>query len=144
MHKILKSKKGISPILATLLLVVIAVAAIVVTYAWVITFTSTQTGIANEWIEFTNVRLYDGNKVDITLMVPAGKSNAKVMEMYIGPGSYGNASKQTSTSPSLPQAINAGQSLTITVTYTYATGTRYYMKAVTETARVYMFDQAAS
>jgi len=34
----LKSKKAISPILATLLLIVIAVAAIVVTYAWVMTY----------------------------------------------------------------------------------------------------------
>jgi len=39
----LKSRKGISPILATLLLIVIAVAAIVVTYAWVITFTGSVT-----------------------------------------------------------------------------------------------------
>ena len=35
---VLKSKKAISPILATLLLIVIAVAAIVVTYAWITTF----------------------------------------------------------------------------------------------------------
>ncbi|MGQ9744095.1 MAG: archaellin/type IV pilin N-terminal domain-containing protein, partial [Candidatus Bathycorpusculaceae bacterium] len=34
----LKSKKAISPILATLLLIVIAVAAIVVTYAWIMTY----------------------------------------------------------------------------------------------------------
>ncbi|MGB9778860.1 MAG: archaellin/type IV pilin N-terminal domain-containing protein, partial [Candidatus Bathyarchaeales archaeon] len=36
----LKSKKAISPILATLLLIVIAVAAIVVTYAWIMTYMS--------------------------------------------------------------------------------------------------------
>jgi archaeal flagellin N-terminal-like domain len=35
-----KSKKAISPILATLLLIVIAVAAIVVTYAWLMTYMS--------------------------------------------------------------------------------------------------------
>src|SRR3990170_963076 len=36
--KMLHSKKAISPILATLLLIVIAVAAIVVTYAWITTY----------------------------------------------------------------------------------------------------------
>ena len=36
----LKSRMGISPILATLLLIVIAVAAIVVTYAWIMTYMS--------------------------------------------------------------------------------------------------------
>ncbi|MGQ9460209.1 MAG: archaellin/type IV pilin N-terminal domain-containing protein [Candidatus Bathyarchaeaceae archaeon] len=52
MKRMLKSKEGISPILATLLLIVIAVAAVVVTYAWVMTFTSSQTGRAGKMIEF--------------------------------------------------------------------------------------------
>jgi len=46
----LKSKEGISPILATLLLIVIAVAAVIVTYAWVMTFTSSQTGQAGVFL----------------------------------------------------------------------------------------------
>ena len=52
MKKILKSKEGISPILATLLLIVIAVAAVIVTYAWVMTFTTTQTTTAGKMIRF--------------------------------------------------------------------------------------------
>lgn len=46
--KMSQSEKAISPILATLLLVVIAVAAIVVTYAWIMTYMSSageQAGI---------------------------------------------------------------------------------------------------
>jgi flagellin-like protein len=42
-RKILHSKKAISPILATLLLVVIAVSAIVVTYAWMTTYMGNAT-----------------------------------------------------------------------------------------------------
>ena len=48
LKKIFKSKKAISPILATLLLIVIAVAAIVVTYAWLTTYmdsTTQQAGV---------------------------------------------------------------------------------------------------
>jgi len=52
MRRMLKSKEGISPILATLLLIVIAVAAVIVTYAWVMTFTSAQTTTAGKMIKF--------------------------------------------------------------------------------------------
>jgi len=37
-RSLMKSKRAISPILATLLLIVIAVAAIVVTYTWIMTY----------------------------------------------------------------------------------------------------------
>lgn len=43
MKKFINSTKAISPILATLLLIVIAVAAIVVTYAWITTYMSSAT-----------------------------------------------------------------------------------------------------
>ena len=52
----LKSKKAISPILATLLLIVIAVAAIVVTYAWIMTYMSSTTQQASEILYNENVR----------------------------------------------------------------------------------------
>lgn len=52
MNKMFRAKKGISPILATLLLIVIAVAAVIVTYAWVMTFTTTQTTTAGKMIKF--------------------------------------------------------------------------------------------
>ncbi len=41
--KLVNSNKAISPILATLLLIVIAVAAIVITYAWITTYMGTTT-----------------------------------------------------------------------------------------------------
>jgi flagellin-like protein len=48
LQKLLKNRKAISPILATLLLVVIAVAAIVMTYAWITSYigiTTSQAGV---------------------------------------------------------------------------------------------------
>lgn len=100
--------------------------------------------MANEWVEFTNVRFHNGNQVEVTLMVPTGKSPAKIMEIYIGPGSYDNVTKQTSVSPALPQTISEGQSVMITVTYSYTINTRYYFKVVTEVARTYQHDQRAT
>ena len=58
MKNILKSKRGISPILATLLLIVIAVAAVIVTYAWVITFTGSTTSQAGAVLTIDNVRFH--------------------------------------------------------------------------------------
>ncbi|HEY4674981.1 MAG TPA: archaellin/type IV pilin N-terminal domain-containing protein, partial [Candidatus Bathyarchaeia archaeon] len=55
----LRSKKAISPILATLLLIVIAVAAIVVTYAWIMTYMSSAGQQAGVQIYKGNVRFYD-------------------------------------------------------------------------------------
>jgi len=55
--KKLASRKGISPILATLLLIVIAVGAIIITYAWVVTFTSTQTTTAGKMIKYDSASI---------------------------------------------------------------------------------------
>jgi len=46
------SKKGVSPILATLLLIVIAVAAAVITFSWVIIFTTRQSATAGKIIKY--------------------------------------------------------------------------------------------
>lgn len=83
MHKILKSKRGISPILATLLLIVIAVAAIVVTYAWVITFTSTTTTQAGARIKFDSATIVASTK-NVTIYVRNwGEGNVVVDKVYI-------------------------------------------------------------
>ena len=78
----LRSRKGISPILATLLLIVIAVAAVIVTYAWVMTFTMTQTSQAGSILVKENVRYYSvdttKNRTEFTLR-NTGSANAKIV-----------------------------------------------------------------
>ena len=70
MKRMIKSKKGISPILATLLLIVIAVAAVIVTYAWVITFTENTTNNAGALLKQENVRFdVDGSTDYIEIVV---------------------------------------------------------------------------
>ncbi len=55
--KKLTSRKGITPILATLLLIVIAVGAVIITYAWVTTFTTTQTTTAGKMIKYDSATI---------------------------------------------------------------------------------------
>jgi len=87
----LRSKKGISPILATLLLIAIAVGAILITYAWVITFTSTQTQQSGAIIALENIRFYavgsTNNRTEIILR-NSGSSSAKIVAVYWSSSSF--------------------------------------------------------
>jgi len=126
LHKILKSKRGISPILATLLLIVIAVAAIVVTYAWVITFTGSTTGQAGIILVKTNV-YYNGTHIVIDVK-NTGTNNAKIQTVYIGT-SEGSLLPQTASYDPSTKIVNAnGGTIKITVAYPNTIGTRYYFK----------------
>lgn len=82
LFKILKSKKGISPILATLLLIVIAVAAIIVTYAWVMTYVGTQTTSAGTMLDYDTLTWYSNRTIIAVRNI--GTSDAKVVRLAIG------------------------------------------------------------
>jgi len=137
----LRSKRGISPILATLLLIVIAVAAIIITYAWVITFTTTTTEQVTV-LSVENIRFYDTNKTDIVIR-NSGTSNAKIVTVYMGISSTNLQNK--TVSPALPQNLVAGNSVTLTITHTgsWTAGTRYYFKVVTEAGQILPFNEKA-
>lgn len=137
----LKSRKGISPILATLLLIVIAVAAIIITYAWVITFTSTTTEQVTI-LSVENIRFYDTNKTDIVIR-NSGTSNAKIVTVYMGPSSTNLQNK--TVSPTLPQNLATDSAVTLTITHTgsWTVGTRYYFKVVTEAGQILPFNEKA-
>jgi len=135
----LKSKKAISPILATLLLIVIAVAAIVVTYAWVMTYMSSAGHRAGEELVVENIVFYASNKVNITLR-STGTSDSKVVAIYAGTSST-NLTSATVSPPTLPKIVSAGSSETFTVTQSWTSGTRYYFKVVTESGYPLPFNE---
>jgi flagellin-like protein len=130
MKNMLRSKRAISPILATLLLVVIAVAAIVVTYAWVMTYMNAQMGQAGvfltedavSWLPNSTIRLYVRN---------TGTSDATIDAVYIGTSSS-NLDIQTGLIYDPPNGAVAagGGRVSVTITYSWSTGTTYYFKVV--------------
>jgi flagellin-like protein len=79
----LASRKGISPILATLLLVVIAVGAVVITYAWVITFTGTQTTTAGKMIKFDSASIDAASDNVIIYVRNWGTEHVTIDTVYI-------------------------------------------------------------
>jgi len=144
MRRMLKSKEGISPILATLLLIVIAVAAVIVTYAWVMTFTSSTTSQAGAVLSVENVRYYNssGLKVDITIR-NSGTADAKVAEVYQGTSPSNLQSVSSVTYDPTTQMVNTGSSLKMTLALDWQDGTRYYFKVVTEGALDLPFSEEA-
>jgi flagellin-like protein len=129
-HRLFKSKKAISPILATLLLVVIAVAAIVVTYAWVMTYTGHLTGQAGVVLYPANVNFY-GNRTKIDIDVGnSGTSGTTIIQVYIGTSSSA-MDNQTIT----PVPLQASTVQRITVDYSWQYGATYYFKVLTSTGQ---------
>jgi len=133
MRTILKSKKGISPILATLLLIVIAVAAVIVTYAWVMTFTASTTSQAGAMLAPENIRFYNsgGKKVEI-IVRNSGTGDAKAAEVYQGTSASDLQQVSSETYNPTSNIISAGSSIKITFSLSWTSGTRYYFKVVTE------------
>jgi flagellin-like protein len=82
--KVLKSKKAISPILATLLLIVIAVAAIVVTYAWVMTYIGTAGNQASVILYEENINWNSTGQMTYITVGNSGTGNTKIVRLYVG------------------------------------------------------------
>jgi flagellin-like protein len=128
---LLKTKKAISPILATLLLIVIAVAAIVVTYAWIMTYMTsagTQAGVILYKANVSFGAFPNGTKkIDIDVG-NSGTSDTQIIQVYIGTSSA-TLQNQTTT-PSLPVSLAAGKIVRLTVVYDWTAGTTYYFKII--------------
>jgi flagellin-like protein len=135
------SKKAISPILATLLLIVIAVAAIVVTYAWVMTYmtsTGTQAGIM---LRKDAVSWSDGL---ITIYVRnVGTADATIDAVYIGTSSTNMTLQSTVTYNPTTIVEKNGGNITITVTYSWTSKTTYYFRIVPKVGEALVFQESA-
>ena len=129
--RMLRSKKAISPILATLLLIVIAVAAIVITYAWITTYMGTTTEQAG-FIPYPANTSFTSNTVTIDVG-NSGTSSGKIIAIYVGTSesALGTAKTNADVEPNLPTTIAAGSIQSFTVgNGTYTSGTTYYFKVV--------------
>ena len=132
--KFVSSKKAISPILATLLLIVIAVAAIVVTYAWITTYMGSATQQAGALLYKENVR-FDTAETIITIG-NSGTEDTRIVRVYLGDSS-GNMTNITSdTDVGSGMVLNSGSTATITIDWpndidsTWQAGENYYFRIV--------------
>jgi flagellin-like protein len=139
-RKIFHSKKAISPILATLLLIVIAVAAIVITYAWITVYMGNTTQQAGFIPYKANVNFRTGNIITIDIG-NSGTSSGQIVQVYVGTSATALDSK--TTTPSLPITIAAGTIESFNVTYTWTTEETYYFKVVPNSGAAVSFTEQA-
>lgn len=159
MFKKLASKKGISPILATLLLIAITVAAVVISYAWIVTFVSTQTEQSGAVLIPENTRFYQvgstKNRTEITIR-NTGTASAKIVAVYWSSSSFSSLAKLATNEYTLAPAtgvVNAESSISITVKWgvplgtiinsEWTSGSTYYFKVVTSAGQYLQFTAKA-
>ena len=146
--KFLNSKKAISPILATLLLIVIAVAAIVVTYAWITTYMGSATSQAGVVLYLENVR-FDTGATEIT-MGNSGNEETRIVRVWLGDSS-GNMTDVTSDTDitGSGKLLTAGSTATITLDWpngidsTWTAGENYYFRVVPNPGQFLEFQEQA-
>jgi hypothetical protein len=118
-----------------LLLIVIAVAAIVVTYAWITTYMGTTTQQAGVLLYKENVKFTTGSTA-ITIG-NSGTGDTRIVRVYLG-NSASNMTELTSgvAYSTTSGALNAGSTTTITITWAstplvnWVAGNTYYFRIV--------------
>ncbi len=147
MNKVFRAKKGISPILATLLLIVIAVAAVIVTYAWVMTFTTSQTQQAGAVLTEANTRFYNitSTKYISVTLLNSGTADAKITQVYLGTSTSNliDLTSSVTLDPSTKIVRANGGSINATWSHPWVSGQRYYFKFITEAGQQVPFDRLA-
>jgi flagellin-like protein len=144
-----KSKKAISPILATLLLIVIAVAAIVVTYAWIMTYMGSTTQQASVILYNENVRFVNNTTTEIVIG-NSGTGDTHIVRLYLGTAFNSLTDITANTDIGSGQALNAGSTATINVTWPnkavsdiWTPGETYYFKVVPNPGQAFPFPAQA-
>jgi flagellin-like protein len=138
----LKSKKAISPILATLLLIVITVAAITITYAWIVTYMSSTTQQAGFIPYKANVAFSSSPKSIAIDIGNSGSSSGQIVAIYVGT-SASTLQNQTNINPVLPYAIGASTVQSFNITYSSLASGPYYFKVVPSSGAALEFQATA-
>lgn len=148
-QKMLRSKEAISPILATLLLIVIAVAAIVVTYAWIMTYMSSAGQSAGISLYKENVNWDSATNTTRITVGNSGTANAKIVRLYVGASANNLVEVTANTNIGSGITLNAKSAVTITLSWpnsfasSWTPGNYYYFKVVCETGQELPFQAQA-
>ena len=130
---LIKEKKGISPIIATLLLILIAIAAGVIVYAYVVGFLGSSSPsapqVGSDQLDVNAVQ-YSSTSGNMTVYVQnVGQSSFNVSSIYLY---YVNNTLYKEVSPSSGNPVKAGTTSSIVATVAaLPSGQTYYVKVTT-------------
>jgi len=134
----LKSKKAISPILATLLLIVIAVAAIVVTYAWIMTYMTSAGQQAGVTLFPENTFWNATEKKTYVTIHNTGTADTKIVTLYVGTTQNNLVDVTASTNIGTGITLRSKTTVTIILNWpnsvadAWTPGNGYYFNVVAE------------
>ncbi len=129
--KILKSKKALSPVVASIILIAVTVAVSIAVAAWMGALTFTFMG--TEELKITNVEFITGGATINVTMQNTGTSPITVDEIWVG------STKAWSTG----QTISANSQAEITVTHSWSNGANYQIKALTAKGNQFYYNAVA-
>ncbi|MCW4009263.1 MAG: hypothetical protein NWF05_01415 [Candidatus Bathyarchaeota archaeon] len=127
MLAVAKSKRAVTPILATLLIIVLAVAAVAVTYSWITTNVENTAQQAGVFLYEANVAFRSDNIITVAVG-NSGVSDTRILAVYVGTSE--SSGETQSTSPALPIPLAAGQLTSFNLSYAWEAGVIYDFKIV--------------
>jgi flagellin-like protein len=133
--KILKNKKALSPVVASIILIAVTVAVSIAVAAWMgaLTFTFTAT----EQLQITQVEFLTGGLVNVTLQ-NTGTSPITVTEIHINGGTSPSGDLLSSD-----VTIPANSQREVQVSYTWSAGSNYQVRVVTSKGNQYYYSAVA-
>ena len=134
----LEKRKGISPLIATLLLIAIAVAASVLTYSWVMSMIGSQSAQAQTQVRVDSVSWPSATTFSLDVR-NTGSVDATIESVSIRTNSAGSPTTVDSSSAGVKLVgIGSGTHLTVgPVTFTWAKSTSYVIRVTTNTGFYY-------
>ena len=132
-----RSKKAISPILANLLLIVVAVAAVSASYAWILSDIKGTTEDTGAMLFEANVSFTTSHVIGIDLG-NSGVSATTVTRIYVG-----NSPESLANAGIAPQTVASGGITQFQVMYPWAAGDTYWFKVVSSSGQSLVFSETA-
>jgi flagellin-like protein len=129
--KILKSKKALSPVVASIILIAVTVAVSLAVAVWMGSLTTGQ--MQTENLQIIQATFPETGKVNVTLR-NTGSSPITVTEIHITGGTTPSGDLLTSDA-----SIPANSQITVQVSYTWTPGYTYQIRVVTSRGNQYTY-----
>jgi flagellin-like protein len=133
--KILRSKKALSPVVASIILIAVTVAVSIAVAAWMgaLTFTFTAT----EQVQITDLDFLTGTEYINVTIRNTGTSPVTINEAWV------NGVKQTTSLPSMPLAVGANEVGYLAIQYDWTNGNNYEVKLVSSKGNAFLRTEIA-
>jgi flagellin-like protein len=123
--KIKRSIRAISPVIATLMMIAIAVAASLVAYAWVMGYIGGTTAKTGKAVQVQSMSIDPSDDKLLVYVQNVGQGAVTISSVYV------NDLQKDFTTDKVGNKINEGETATVTVDYIVAVGEKVKVKVVT-------------